>query len=201
MNAMLPTGTAALFCSAVAYVLLRWRVALAFAATRERQRYMGAYVPRSLPWLRLSIAPPCGVHLVGVVVVGLAFALLAGLMWACFLGALLAAARGEVAPPVAMAEQFPCGRAHPIGAALFLIVWAGFWLRGIRMLLNPREAARYHAWLYNTSLPLDAPYPKEGDVSAVQPTHRSVVLAAAVGAGLILLGLLPASIGIAVLLS
>jgi len=196
LNEVIGYGVAALCASLIAYAALRWRREFACLAYRARSRSLGFYPGLPLPWLKLAIVFPYRAHLVGMVVVGLAFGMFGAMFWACFVGGTLAALRGEVALGTGRPEA-PMVRPpwHVLG--VFVAIGGGLLYGGIRALLDPREAARYYEWAMDTSAPLDVAYPTRGAAVAVPPRAASVrlvklwgVFLGACGLGVLALGLL-----------
>jgi len=92
-----------------------------------------------------------------------------------------------LAPPK---QQVPAVRPPPAALGALAAISTGLLWAGGRMLVDGNEAARYHEWVLNTRLPLDAPCPRKGDPSAVPPSQRCVRLTTAWAVVLLLCGLM-----------
>lgn len=178
-------GIAAVAFSVAAYVYIRWWERFAVADSRfygHLSHYVPAFMrPRGMGSYPLwSIQAKFGVVLAVVI---------SACVWIVFVGAVVAALQGKVPQPAPAPQALSSPPTRDVGGAVFILALSALlWLYGIHHILFRRGWARWNQWLYNTELPLDAPYPKVGDPGAESPHSRWVAAMSAVGASAIVIG-------------
>jgi len=174
--------------SAAAYVLIRWQANCARAYARLQHLYAQMF-----PWMRSRSWPQRRMYVVARVIVAmgtLAAVVFALALWGSLFVGLHATLTGQtsgvaVVPPQAYPDRTPFEPWLPLSV---LFVAFGSWL-----LWKRRHGARFAQWLFDTSMPLEAPRPR----GAPGSEHSGWVLAVtAVGAAAVSLGIVFAAVGL-----